>query len=279
MHAGWNLLARHERSETLFFRSMLAVVAAVGFVPAVVSEALLNDVFSPLVWVCVVGSGLFCSLYFLFLARAYESADFTIVYPVARALPVLLVAVGDLLRGRQPTAFGWLGMSLVMTGCFLAPLSSFRRFDLRSYVNPTSLWMILTALSTVGYTLLDKTASEIIPQGPASAARYGYLFFLITYLFYVGLSAVFSKRYESQANAGWTMPAAAGALNFLAYGLVLWAYQLSRHAGYIVAFRQFSIVIGVVLAFALYKEHGMAVRLTGTLMITSGLVLIGLWGG
>jgi drug/metabolite transporter (DMT)-like permease len=279
MHAGWNLLARHERSETFFFRRMLAVVAVVGLVPIVVSETLLSEPFSPTVWICIGGSGFFCSLYFLFLARAYESADFTIVYPVARALPVLLVAVGDLLCGRQPTAFGWLGMSLVMTGCFLAPLSSFQRFDLGSYMKPTSLWMILTALATVGYTLLDKTASEIILPGPASAARYGYLFFLVTYFFYAGLLALPSKRSEAPEKLGWKIPAAAGALNFSAYWLVLWAYQLSRHASYIVAFRQFSIVIGVVVAFGLYKEHGIAVRMTGTLMITSGLVLIGLWGG
>jgi uncharacterized membrane protein len=54
---------------------------------------------------------------------------------------------------------------------------------------------------------------------------------------------------------------------------------LSRHASYIVAFRQFSIVIGVLLAFAIFKEQGVLVRMTGTLMITFGLLLIGLWGG
>jgi len=278
MHAGWNLLARHQRSETLFFKRMLAVVALAGLVPAILSEALAHA-FSPVVWICVLGSGFFCGLYFLFLARAYESADFTTVYPVARALPVLLVAIGDLLRGRHPTAFGWLGMSLVMAGCFLAPLSAFRGFNLRAYMNRTSLWMILTALGTVGYTLLDKTASERLHQGPASAARYGYMFFLMSYLFYAASLAMFHKGDRPSKSMGWKMPAFAGALNFGAYWLVLWAYQLSQHASYIVAFRQFSIVIGVILAFLMYKEQGMPVRLTGTLMITSGLVLIALWGG
>ncbi len=46
----------------------------------------------------------------------------------------------------------------------------------------------------------------------------------------------------------------------------------------IVAFRQFSIVIGAIMAFILYKEQGVAVRLTGALFITSGLVLIAGWG-
>ena len=66
--------------------------------------------------------------------------------------------------------------------------------------------------------------------------------------------------------------------NFGAYWLVLWAYQLAQRAGYVVAFRQFSIVIGVALAFAVFREKGFAVRLTGALLITVGLVLIALRG-
>jgi uncharacterized membrane protein len=60
--------------------------------------------------------------------------------------------------------------------------------------------------------------------------------------------------------------------------LILWAYQLSPYASYIVAFRQFSIVIGAIMAFIIYKEQGVAVRLTGALFITAGLVLIAGWG-
>ena len=41
---------------------------------------------------------------------------------------------------------------------------------------------------------------------------------------------------------------------------------------------QFSIVIGVVLAFAIYKEPGKAIRLAGTGLILAGLIVIGLWG-
>ena len=77
---------------------------------------------------------------------------------------------------------------------------------------------------------------------------------------------------------GWRLPLWAGCLNFGAYWLVLWAYKLSERASYIVAFRQFSIVIGVILAFIIYKEQGRAVRLTATLLIAAGLVVIGLWG-
>ena len=170
-------------------------------------------------------------------------------------------------------------MLLVVSGCFLTPLYSFRVVTIRLYINRKSLWMLLAALGTVGYTLLDKVASEVIQQGPGTAARYGYIFFLISYGFYALFLHMCKTEEKFSDSIGWKLPIVAACLNFTSYWLVLWAYQLSQHASYIVAFRQFSIVIGVTLAFAIYKEQGLIVRLTGTFMITSGLILISFWGG
>jgi len=276
MHAGWNLLARRKRDEVAFFSRMLILVALIGFVPATVSELLTRSL-PPKAWACVAGSGVFCGFYFFFLALGYESADMTTVYPVARGLPVLMVGLGDMFRGRYPTSAGWLGMILVVCGCFLSPLESIRDVSIRRYLNRTSLWMFLTALGTVGYTMLDKIASEVVVQGPATAARYGYVFLTVSCVTYMVLLRVFKRHRRHSDAVGWWLPFLAGGLNFGAYWLVLWAYQLSRHASYIVAFRQLSIVIGVVLAFAIYKERGLVVRLAGAFTITAGLIIIGLW--
>ena len=169
-------------------------------------------------------------------------------------------------------------MALVIVGCFLAPLTSFRDFRLRLYVNRTSVYMLLTAAGTVGCTLLDKIASEVVFQGPATAARYGYMYFFISFGAYRGLLRIFRPEDQESHVVGWRFPFYAAFLTFGAYWLILWAYQLSRHASYIVAFRQFSIVIGVILGFAIFREQGLVVRVAGTFMITLGLMLVGLWG-
>jgi len=277
MHACWNLLGRWQRDETVFFRRMLIVIVSIGFAPAILSETLTHSL-TLKAWACVAGSGFFCALYLFSLARAYGSSDFTIVYPVARALPVFFVGIGDVLRGRYPTAIGWIGMSLVISGCFLVPLRSFGGFTVHSYLNRTTLWLLLTAVGTVGYTLLDKVASEVVKRGPATAARYGYMFFLISFIAYTMFLEISRPRRKFSNSVGWKIPIFAACLMFGAYWLVLWAYQLCQHASYILAFRQFSIIIAVILAFAIYKELGLVVRLAGAFMITSGLVLIGLWG-
>jgi len=283
-HAGWNLLARRRRAEALFFYRLLLIVVVIGLVPAALSEWYVRSL-PPTVWLYVLGSGVFCGFYFLFLAKGYAASDFTVVYPVARALPVLLVGLGDVLRGRYPTTMGWAGMLLVALGCLLAPQRSFRDLSPRRYLNRATVWILLTAFSTVGYTMLDKMASEIVTQGPGTAARYGYAFYLFTFLFYAlflrvaqRLGAVEDAAPSHAQDIGWRLPVLGGLFNFGAYWLVLWAYQLTERASYVVAFRQFSIVIGVVLAFILYREEGRWVRITATILITAGLVLIGLWG-
>ena len=60
--------------------------------------------------------------------------------------------------------------------------------------------------------------------------------------------------------------------------MILWAYQLAERASYVVAFWQFSIVLGVVAGFVIHKERGMLVRTIAVVMITAGLATIGLWG-
>jgi len=139
--------------------------------------------------------------------------------------------------------------------------------------------ILATALSTVGYTLLDKMASEVIIQGPATAARYGYIFLAIAFVTYSVSFRIFKIKGEGKASIGWPVLLLAACFNFGAYWLVLWAYQLSQHASYVLSFRQFSIVIGVIIAFAVYKESLRLVRLTAVSLITAGLLLIGFFGG
>lgn len=277
MHAGWNLLARFNRSETAFYQKMLIITMVLGLIPATWSEIVTRSI-TPTAWLCVLGSGSCAAMYLYALARAYESSDFTIVYPVARSLPVIFVAIIDVLRGRYLTPLGWIGILLVVVGCILAPLRSLQEFKPSNYLNRASLWMLLAAIGTVGYTFLDKIAAEAVHQGADTAARYGVFYFSISFVPYAFFLKTFGYHGSKNTRQDWWLAAAAALFSFGAYWLVLYAYQLSPNASYIVAFRQFSIVIGAVIAFILYKEPGIKVRLTGAGFIASGLILIAGWG-
>ena len=278
IHASWNVMARRSRAETKFIAGMLPFVAAVGFFPAAAGQVLTHAV-SGRIWLYVSASGLCCAVYFHALGRAYESGDFTTVYPVARALPVLLVAVGDVFRGAFPSGMGWLGMALVVAGCIIAPLSRLRDLSWRQYLNRASLWMSLTGLGTVGYSILDKRGVELLRPGPLTAAIYCYFFYLFSFAGYALIVLLLPRGSSADASGtSWWLPATAGVMSFVGYFLVLWAFQLVDRASYVVAFRQASLVIGVLMAFAMDRRERYFVRLLAVLVITAGLVLITLYG-
>ena len=74
------------------------------------------------------------------------------------------------------------------------------------------------------------------------------------------------------------MPRVAAVLGLFACELVLWAFQLAAHTSYLLAFRQFSIVVGVSFAFVLHKDAGLRVRLPATAAIVAGLALLAFYG-
>lgn len=290
-HASWNLIARRSRQEVEFFRRMLILFVPASALVLVVSGVVGVD-FPPEAFLYAMGAGLFCGLYFFFLGMSYQVSDFTVVYPVARALPVLLIAVLDnVLLARRPSALGWLGMVIVTVGCIFAPQKSLKEFSHRHYTSKTFLFIFLTAAATVGFTMLDKRAAEIIRNSIASAnadpPAYAGLgpalaqtavFHMFAAAVYVTTAAFFLPAPDRERTPGWLNPFWTVLLGFLTYTMVLWAFQMEETTAYLVAFRQFSIVVGVVAAFAIYKEKGLAVRLPASLAIVAGLVLVALSG-
>ena len=277
MHAGWNLLVRDQRAGEIFLR-MTGVVTVAGIVPAIAVEILGVPLPAP-AWVYLSLGALFQGMYFFTLSRGYRSGDFTVVYPLARALPVLMVALGDVVSRRPPTPIGWIGLAMVSGGSFLAPLRSLREISWVRYWNRTTLWIVLTALTVVGYTLVDKQGSEQLAPGALTAARYGLFEMGISGAAYAALLKALRQPFSQEpGRRAWWTAALAGLLLYGAYWLVLWAYQLTDRASYIIALRQFSIVLGVIPGALIFREGATALRIGASLILTLGIVLIILVG-
>jgi drug/metabolite transporter (DMT)-like permease len=78
------------------------------------------------------------------------------------------------------------------------------------------------------------------------------------------------------AEWAWATLAACGV--FIAYWLILWSYQLAAQASYVVALRQFSIIIGVVLGALFLHEAAPVLRLSAACIIVIGMAGIVLGG-
>ena len=278
MHAGWNVLARRGGGEAVarHFSQILIVTVALGAVPAIWLQ-----IRSPLIpaeaWLLLVASGICCGVYYVALAKAYAHEELNVAYPITRAIPVIFVGIFDVFLNQAPSFLGWGGMIIVVTGCIVVALRSGGSLSLSTVFGPSTLPLLGAALGTTGYSVLDKAAAELIVAGPISAAVYCYFYLAAGACVHLIATreAMFGK---SPLRAGF-LPVLTGAvLNFGAYWLILWAYQMSSRAGYVVACRQFSIVVGVLMAVAFLKERVPLHRWIAVGSITAGLVILSVWG-
>ena len=277
LHAGWNLIARSQRNSSFFLRLSL-ILSAIGLVPTLVAESN-QSALLPLVWIHLVVAGCSQAIYYLGLSRGYMSGDFTVVYSLSRAAPVLIIAGLDVARGQAPNFFGWAGLLLTAIGCVLAPLTSLRDFALKRYWNKTILWVMVTALGTIGYTAADSAAAKLLLPGPGTAIRYQVFEVSIALVAYAIILSMLRKPVRFKGTwSDWRSAGLAAAGLFGAYALILWAYQLSAHTSYIVALRQLSVVLGFGVATILFREPAARFRLLAVLLITGGTVCISLGG-
>jgi uncharacterized membrane protein len=277
LHAGWNLVLRKQRSDSTLLQVNI-VISLVGLGPVLMAELGPEPVLGR-VWGYLIVAGIFQAIYCLGLTQGYQSGDFTIVYPIARSLPVLLVAVWDAALGRTPSLTAWLGMILVTIGCLIIPLESWRGFHFGRYWNRAMLWAVVTALAIVGYTIADKLAADSLTTGPWTAARYGVYESAAIAIVYGFILKVMGRPALSSSDLtswGWATLAAVGV--FGAYWLILWSYQLAFQASYVVALRQLSIVIGVALGAWFLREAAPLLRLSAACVIVIGVAGIVLGG-
>jgi len=277
LHAGWNLIFRNQRSDSTFLRIAL-VTSLVGLGPVLIAELGPQPLLVH-VWGYLILAGVFQAIYYLGLTQGYRHGDFTVIYPIARTLPVLLVAVGDVARDRAPSLMAWLGMILVSIGCIIIPLESWRGFSFGRYWNRAMLWAVVTALAIVGYTITDKIAADFIEPGPWAAARYGIFENTASVgVYWLLLKGLGRPTGDHSGWAGWGWAAMAALGVFGSYWLILWSYQLAAQASYVVALRQFSIIVGVALGALFLREAAPLLRLSAACVIVCGIAGIVLGG-
>ncbi len=144
------------------------------------------------------------------------------------------------------------------------PLKIFRESGAR--------YALLTGLVIAAYSVWDKVGvSYVNPFLYMYFLGLGSALFLTPYIWWFhGISTI---RIEIRKEIGSII--LSGLLMFLAYGLILFAFQFSR-VSYITPAREVGIVIGVVFGTLLLREPFGKGRAIGSCLIIAGLVLISL---
>ena len=285
MHAGWNTISKRAHPTTAFFLIAL-VIGTLLFFPVLIINFREILIFPAQVWLLLAMTGLCEAIYFVSLSAAYRSGDLTIAYPLARAAPVIIVSLLSFLfgQGGQISNQCIAGIILIFGGSFVLPMHHFTDFRLKNYFNLTCLFALCTALGTVGYSMIDFKALQLLRETPdinlgavGIGISYVAIEFFIAALWLV-LITVSKKRGRNdlrQVFHNSLLPAVLTGVSFLVpYSLVLIAMAHVTNVSYVVAFRQVSIPLGVIFGVIFLKEPRFYPKFIGTLIIFIGLVFV-----
>ncbi|CDT73810.1 putative Phosphonate utilization associated transmembrane protein [Vibrio coralliirubri] len=283
LHAGWNVLGKSNQGSGSSFFLASGFAAAAILTPYLIwyvySVGFAN--ITLLFWQLLLLSGICQIIYLIGLGIAYKQADIGVIYPMARALPVLMVGLGTVLIGYELSINQWLGFALITLGCLFVPLKQFSELRLKAYLNLGVLWALIAAIGTTGYSIIDKEALLLLEplSTPSITNKHTAIFYLGIQFWAIVLPLslwllVSNQRIEFY-NA-WLLrrrATLAGIMMASTYGLVLFAMTMTENVSLVVALRQVSIIFGVVMGIYFLKEKWHSTRGVGVTLIIAGLVI------
>ncbi|BFH65353.1 DMT family transporter [Paenibacillus azoreducens] len=271
-HAVWSMFTKRSVNKGVFLWSIM-MIPSVLLLPVLVAELWRH----PLSWGAyglLLLSVILQGLYSWLLSKTYELGDLSQIYPIMRGTSTLLVPlIGVAFLHETLTAFGWLGILCMIAGFFL--LSGMGRGGSKKDARPQNLKPFLLALCvglcTTCYVFVDKLNLEnVSPLALLEVTNIGFVAGLTPLVLTSG-----ALRQEWRTNRSTIFLGAI--LNPGSYLLFLFAMQQAPMA-HISPLREIGTVFATFLGVLILKEQQGLKRILSSIVVFSGILLIGMLG-
>ena len=260
LHAAWNVLLKTSGDPLpTSTRSLAASALVVTPVCLVAWYATGHHGLPAVGWLVLAVSACAEGLYFVFLSRAYQAGDLSVVYPIARGTgPLVAVTAGLLVLKEHLTAIELLGVVALLAGIWAV-----RKPMLNAAVVPALITGVFIGL----YTTLDRVGINL-----GAPWLYAGLLWGLMAAFLVAWTR--GRPLGRDSGQNWRTSIAIGMLMASAYGLALFALTLAPVA-IVAPLRESAIVLVTAWGVWRLKEReGMVLRMSGAVAILAGIVLI-----
>lgn len=263
-HALWNFAAKKVAGNLAVMWSGLCMASVLSW-PLAFSLAR-AETFTPVGIRCMVATGAIHTLYFWLIAQAYRIGDISMVYPVARGSGVAGTAVLASLWLREPLAF--IGVTGIASICLGTALMGAGQRDYREG------WAAYFYALGVGLTISLYSVVDKLGVGAVHPIVYISSMFTLTALALSPYMICHHRTACRQAIKQFkTAIALIGIGSMGTYLMILFAYRFGP-ASYIVAVREFAVVIGALLGAVFLRERLTLKKLLGMAAIVVGIVLV-----
>ena len=264
LHAAWNALVKAGGNDRLVVLTIangtgvLISLLIVPFVPRPLPES----------WPFLLTSIFLHTGYYFFLIHAYRVGDLSHVYPLARGLsPILVAVLAAMFADEIPSPWGMLGVVLACIG--ITSLAFDAGSPWRGARRPL-LYAAGTAIFIASYTLTDgmgvRRAGDVL----------GYIVWLamLDGLPIVCFTVYVRRRHlVAVLTSNWRAGCSTGVLQLGAYALVIWAMSLGAMAS-VSALRETSVIFAAFLGAIVLKERVGWLRISAAVLVASGIVLM-----
>jgi drug/metabolite transporter (DMT)-like permease len=264
-HAVWNLFAKQSTDKPVFLWIIYAP-ATLLLLPTLIVE-LADHRFTPFEWLMLALSLIMQAVYAMLLAYTYKAGDLSQVYPIMRGTPTLLTpAAGVLFLGEDLPLWGWIGLCCMLVG-FVVMVGRKPRNRQRS-ASSKPVWLALSVgLCITTYTLVDKVNLEYLsPLALLDLTCIGFMLGLTpAVLRFDRLKRVVREN----TNIIW-LGAILSPGSYLLFLLAANTADVSTVA----PMREVGIVFGTLLGLFVLKESQGARRITASVIVVTGIIMI-----
>jgi drug/metabolite transporter (DMT)-like permease len=265
IHATWNALVKSDSDRLVTFAVVMGAGSVIGLAFAPFVEIPRAEA-----WPWLIASVIVHCFYYYFLLQAYAHGDLSFVYPIARGLGPLLVAVfsGTLLAEHLSfhEAIGVLLVSVGIAGVSFGHGLP-RGLDFRA-----TAFAVLTGLTIAGYTVIDGSGARI------SGDPLAYIVWLNIcegpWVLVVAL-AQRRGRVVSHLRLHWWRGVVGGIIATVGYGIAIWALSLGAMA-HVAAIRETSVLFAALMGTFLLGESFGRRRIAAAALVVVGLLTMNL---
>ena len=219
-------------------------------------------------WPFLLGSTLIHFFYYIFLLLSYRFGDLSQVYPIARGIAPVCVALGAWFFGGEilPRE-AWYGLLMITGGIGVL-------FFARSkgQANAKAIMAALaTGLMIASYTVVDGLGVR------ASGHPIGYIawLFLLEWPFSIGLFIYRRKILTSIPASVYLIGFVGGVISALAYGLAIYAKSIAP-LGAVSAVRESSVIIAALIGVIWFGERPWKLRVVAAVIVAGGVIVLAL---
>jgi len=266
LHAGWNALVKTASDRLLIisavaFGQCLAGMLVMPFVPAP----------DPASWPAIAVATACHYFYYFFLYQAYRFGDLSLVYPLARGLAPVLVAMGAATFGHEILSLPAIA-GVVITSIGIASIAFFQQSSFKN--NASAIFFAAgTGAIIAGYTVADGIGVRL------SNSPFGYIAWLFFLEFPVILFVIYRRRRRIIRLIGreWKQFAGTGISSVFAYGIVIFAVNFAPMAA-VSALRESSVIMAALIGTLFLGERPWQQRVIAAVVVACGVAMItGSW--